>query len=102
MSHLLVSIESEAASDNIALVTLPRETSSPRLSLNLPNEARGRPDNAPSFAPKASNLFKGRIIITIAALAGVSFLSSFSTGLLTIGLPGMGADIDLTEDLLVW
>jgi hypothetical protein len=47
-------------------------------------------------------LSKERTMIAIATLSAVSFLSSLSTGLLTIGLPRMAKDIELPDYLLAW
>lgn len=38
----------------------------------------------------------------IAVLTGTAFASSLSTGLLTIGLPRIAADVELPEHLLLW
>ncbi|KAH8693030.1 putative MFS transporter [Talaromyces proteolyticus] len=43
-----------------------------------------------------------RLANIILAVAGVSFLSSFATGVLTIGLPQTAIDIKLSEDLIFW
>lgn len=43
-----------------------------------------------------------RTMIAVAALAGVNLLSSLSTGLLTVGLPRMALDVDLSQELLIW
>jgi hypothetical protein len=53
-------------------------------------------DLEPNFLPH------GRSIIVIAALTGVSFLSSMSTGLLTVGLPRIAVDVKLPANLLLW
>lgn len=38
----------------------------------------------------------------VLAVSGISFLGSFTTGLLTIGLPQTAADVGLSEDLILW
>lgn len=38
----------------------------------------------------------------VLAVSGISFLSSFTTGLVTIGLPQTAADVGLSEDLILW
>jgi MFS family permease len=45
---------------------------------------------------------KKRAWIIITQLAGINFITSFSTGLLTVGLPAMAADLELDPGLLVW
>lgn len=40
--------------------------------------------------------------IVITQLAGINFITSFSNGLLTVGLPAMAADLSLDGSLLVW
>ncbi|RDW59041.1 hypothetical protein BP5796_11965 [Coleophoma crateriformis] len=51
---------------------------------------------------EGGRLPKGQLIITVATLTGVNFISSLSTGLLTVGLPRMAADVELAEHLLLW
>ncbi|KAL8687547.1 MAG: hypothetical protein Q9218_006316 [Villophora microphyllina] len=45
---------------------------------------------------------KGRTAIVIAVLFGTTIVGSFSTGLLTVGLPRMAADLELADNLLLW
>jgi hypothetical protein len=52
--------------------------------------------------PGSHFLPHGRSIIVIAALTGINFLSSMSTGLLTVGLPRMAVDVKLPAHLLLW
>lgn len=47
-------------------------------------------------------LKNGRIIVIIALLTGVNFLSSLSNGFITIGLPRIASDLSLPEHLLIW
>ena len=45
---------------------------------------------------------KGRSMIVITQLAGVNFITSFTNGLLTVGLPAIAADLQLKHSLLLW
>ncbi|KAH8911171.1 MFS general substrate transporter [Coniochaeta sp. PMI_546] len=45
---------------------------------------------------------KGRSWIIITQLAGINFITSFSNGLITVGLPAIAADLALDAGLLVW
>jgi lipid-binding SYLF domain-containing protein len=47
-------------------------------------------------------LSRARAVILITALTGITFVGSMSGGLLTIGLPGIAADLKLPENLLLW
>ncbi len=47
-------------------------------------------------------LSKGRTVTIIATLTGTTIVSSFSSGLLTVGLPRMAADLELPPNLLLW
>ncbi|PCG99259.1 Major facilitator superfamily domain, general substrate transporter [Penicillium occitanis (nom. inval.)] len=38
----------------------------------------------------------------VLAVSGISFLGSFTTGLVTIGIPQTAVDIGLSEDLILW
>lgn len=40
--------------------------------------------------------------LIMATLSGLTFTSSMTTGLLTIGLPNMAVDLALTDALLLW
>ncbi|KAK4542563.1 hypothetical protein LTR36_006611 [Oleoguttula mirabilis] len=52
--------------------------------------------------PEEYTLNKRRSWIVITQLAGINFITSFSNGLLTVGLPTMAADLALHHSLLVW
>ncbi|KAL8790819.1 MAG: hypothetical protein Q9213_000443 [Squamulea squamosa] len=51
---------------------------------------------------KASNLSRLQSSVIIFTLAGVSFLNTLGSGLLTIALPRIAKDIHLEESLLLW
>ncbi|KAL7917537.1 MFS general substrate transporter [Trichoderma austrokoningii] len=71
-----------------------------------PTEAPARIEDTPMLSTAAERpahvLSKQRTIIAIATLSAVSFSSSVSTGLLTIGLPRMAVDIGLPNYLIAW
>ncbi|KAI4216061.1 MAG: hypothetical protein LQ351_001557 [Letrouitia transgressa] len=48
------------------------------------------------------NLSRSRSILIVVTLAGVSFLNTLGSGLLTIALPRISQDIGLAENLLLW
>lgn len=50
----------------------------------------------------AAQLSKGRTVTVIGTLTGITLVSSFSTGLLTVGLPRMASDLALAKNLLLW
>jgi hypothetical protein len=45
---------------------------------------------------------QGRIVVIIAVLTGVNFLSSLSNGFITIGLPRIASELSLPEHLMLW
>jgi MFS family permease len=55
-----------------------------------------------SGSSPSSILPKGRSIIVIAQLSGINFLTSFTNGIVTVGLPVLAADIALKDNLMVW
>lgn len=64
-----------------------------------------RDDSIPDAEASAGEegvLKKGRSIIVIAVLTLVLVLNSLTTGLLTVGLPRMAADLNLPDSLLLW
>lgn len=54
---------------------------------------------ADDAAPKTS---KTRMITTIVQLAAVNLLSSLTNGVMTVGLPTIGRDINLPRELYLW
>jgi hypothetical protein len=50
----------------------------------------------------AVSLSRTAATILICTLAGITFVGSMSTGLLTIGLPRMANDLHLADNLLLW
>ena len=56
-----------------------------------------RPDNHSTI-----ELSKTRTAVIIATLTGTTIVSSFSNGLLTVGLPRMAKDVNLAANLLLW
>jgi hypothetical protein len=55
-----------------------------------------------AVANDAADISTWRLVNIVLAVAGISFLSSFSTGVLIIGIPSTAADIGLSEDLILW
>ena len=60
------------------------------------------PDHILLRQADANDLSTARAALTIATLTGITLVSSFSTGLLTVGLPRMAKDVDLPASLLLW
>ncbi|KIX05106.1 uncharacterized protein Z518_05978 [Rhinocladiella mackenziei CBS 650.93] len=58
----------------------------------------GRTIDEPSV-PKSSNV---RIATTIVQLASINLLSSFTNGVITVGLPTIARDISLARELYLW
>ncbi|KAJ5540468.1 hypothetical protein N7494_005544 [Penicillium frequentans] len=47
-------------------------------------------------------LSRARAVILMITLTGLTFIGSMSAGLLTVCLPGMAADLNLPDNLLLW
>jgi MFS family permease len=45
---------------------------------------------------------RARAAVVVATVAGVSFLNTLGSGLLTVGLPRIAADLELPNNLLLW
>ena len=52
--------------------------------------------------PPAQILARSKAVIITASLTGITFASSMSLGLLTVGLPVIANDLDLPANLLLW
>lgn len=50
----------------------------------------------------AAVLTRDRSYIVIIVLSLVMFVNSVSTGILTVGIPRMATDLELSEDLILW
>ncbi|KAL8627104.1 hypothetical protein Q9189_007190 [Teloschistes chrysophthalmus] len=82
-------------SNNIGLTRddTARSHSSTRFHLELGEQAISR---------DAMEISRGRAAVIIGLLFGTTIVGSFSTGLLTVGLPRMAADLKLADNLLLW
>ena len=52
--------------------------------------------------PGLSDISRSRAFVIISLLAGVSFLNTMGSGILTVALPTIARDIDLSDNLLLW
>ena len=66
------------------------------------DEAPSRTDQDPLQNAAAKDLSAARAAVVIATLTGTTVVSSFSNGLLTVGLPRMAKDVNLPANLLLW
>ncbi|KAI4258845.1 MAG: hypothetical protein LQ352_001056 [Teloschistes flavicans] len=70
-----------------------RSHSSPRLHQELDEQA---------IVSDVMEISGGRTAVIIGLLFGTTIVGSFSTGLLTVGLPHMASDLKLADNLLLW
>lgn len=63
------------------------------------SEGLAQPLPAPASTPPIS---RARASVIIATVAGVSFLNTLGSGLLTVGLPRIAADLNLANNILLW
>jgi hypothetical protein len=58
----------------------------------------------PAFSSRglSPELSKAQTTLVIASLTGIYLSNSMSTGLFTIGLPRIAADLELADNLLLW
>jgi len=63
-----------------------------------------RPTTAASLASLSNHadISVWQLANIVLVVSGISFLGSFTTGLVTIGIPQTAADIGLSEDLILW
>lgn len=62
-------------------------------------ETSGQSVGNSTVPPKLS---KVRMVTTIVQLASINLISSFTNGVMTVGLPTMARDIDLPRELYLW
>ncbi|PYH86280.1 MFS general substrate transporter [Aspergillus uvarum CBS 121591] len=76
---------------------LSQHTSRPRTSLSEQQESINSTQDG-----RAATLSRTRMVILITTLTGIMFVGSMSSGLSTIGLPVIAADLKLPDNLLMW
>lgn len=57
---------------------------------------------ASSSTDDVTEISNWKFLVIILSVGGVGFLSSFVSGLLTVGLPRTAEDIGLSDDLIFW
>ena len=67
-------------------------------SLNRVRSNGSSPPSAPVQATRSSR----QTVVTIFQLCAISFWSSFTTGVVTVGLPSIAQDINLPTELYLW
>lgn len=55
-----------------------------------------------AISSDAMKISRGRAAVIIGLLFGTTIVGSFSTGLLTVGLPRMAEDLKLADNILLW
>lgn len=94
MSQLSVTVERDhTVASNVDAFSVRPHQSSTDLPLKTPSSGA---------EPDTTRPLRKRIAIVIAALTGVNFFSSLSSGLLTVGLPLIASDTALPEHLQLW
>lgn len=71
------------------------------------DESTFREDAGRQLGTASSDTFNavlptGRAATVVIQLAGVNFVTSFTHGLLTVGVPAIASDLDLSESLYAW
>lgn len=101
MSQSKVTVERDGAlaSDADASSNLPDLTHDSSSDIALEQIQSEPPTDVRSLTSSPAGK---RIIIVVATLTGVNFLSSLSNGLLTVGLPRIASDTALPEHLQLW
>ena len=79
---------------------LQKTSSQTLVSLRDESPARSGPPNQPSQV--STPLPNGRVILVTTQLTLVGLVGSMSSGLLTVGIPRMAADLGLSSQLIYW
>jgi hypothetical protein len=78
----------------------------PPFSLAPPESHDGREQyitNTREFIENENaSLSNRRAVLLIATVAGVNFLNTMGSGILTVALPTIGKDLELSVELLLW
>lgn len=115
----MASLELQQISENASQILT--RSSSRRATSHSRSRSRSRQETPSHFTPADSTsslhvhhsssqvaetvqtpLPSSRAAIVIAQLAGVTFITSFTSGLLTVGLPAITRDLNLESELTVW
>ncbi|KAI1245072.1 hypothetical protein MGN70_011960 [Eutypa lata] len=104
LSSNVIALPSEAAATGVMIESLPlNDRNVDRGTLNANEsellETAEEPD-MPGVARQEQSLWTSTLIIV--TLSGLTLTSSMTTGLLTVGLPRMAADLSLSDSLLLW
>jgi len=97
MSQVLTTTVMEGGEEGILMSELPISR-----SLEVESTSRNAVVEADVTAEGVVALKRSRVVIIVAVLAGANFLSSVTTGFLTIGMPHIAKDIGLDADLISW
>jgi hypothetical protein len=93
-----MTISPESSSSN-ELGTIPRAPG-PGITTEVQTSSEELPLNARQDGLKA--LSKRRAIVVIVTVAGVNFLNTMGSGILTVALPTIARSIGLRVELLLW
>lgn len=73
-------------------------------SVDKMQAAQGEPDQVPGegFTPPSSSLSMMRSAAIILTLSALSTVCSMNTGLVTIGIPLIASDLQISDGLILW
>lgn len=87
----------------------PRKTVGNEVSITQHDSTRESPiarlqrePDEQAIQSNTEEMSRGRLIVIVGVLFGITTVGSFSTGLLTVGLPRMATDLQLAGNLLIW
>jgi hypothetical protein len=73
------------------------------LDASLTHQSSGGPSSLENaHETRSVNHSRSSAVILITTLSGITFFSSMSGGILTVGLPTIAKDLSLPNDLLLW
>jgi hypothetical protein len=71
-------------------------------SLPLATDAASTEHEHTLAIPRDNGLSKRRSAVVIGSIAGVNFLNTLGSGILTVALPRVAGDLELSRELLLW
>lgn len=86
----------------MASTTLELQSPPDVLSITQTPQVSSAPETSDEPPPQPRPLHKGSTAVIFATVTGITGISSLLAGLVTVALPRMAEDLELSDSLLLW